>query len=32
MNSGDQWYESDSGILFTYINDGDTSQWIQISL
>jgi hypothetical protein len=29
---GDQWYESDSGILFTYINDGDTSQWVQLGV
>ncbi len=29
---GDQWYESDSGILFTYINDGDNSQWVQLGI
>ena len=29
---GDQWYEADSGILFTYINDGDTSQWVQLGV
>jgi hypothetical protein len=29
---GDQWYESDSGILFTYIYDGDTSQWVQLGV
>lgn len=26
--AGDTWYDSDLGILFTYINDGDSSQWV----
>jgi len=27
---GDIWYESDTGKFFMYINDGDSSQWIEL--
>ena len=27
---GDQWYNTFNGILFEYLNDGDTSQWVDI--
>lgn len=27
---GDQWFDTDNGFLYQYINDGNTSQWIQI--
>lgn len=27
---GDQWFDTDTGFLYQYINDGNTSQWIQI--
>lgn len=29
---GDLWWESDSGNLFTYYNDGDSSQWVQTNV
>jgi Collagen triple helix repeat (20 copies) len=29
--AGQLWWESDSGILYIYFNDGDTSQWVQAS-
>jgi len=28
---GDLWWESDTGVLFIYFNDGSSSQWIGIS-
>jgi Repeat of unknown function (DUF5907) len=27
--AGDRWYNLDTGVLSTYVNDGNTSQWIQ---
>jgi hypothetical protein len=27
---GDQWFDTDTGYLYQYVNDGSTSQWIQI--
>jgi hypothetical protein len=27
--AGDLWWESDSGNLYVYYNDGDSSQWVQ---
>jgi hypothetical protein len=30
-NSGDQWYYIASDILFEYINDGDSNQWVDTS-
>ena len=29
--NGDQWYNTFNGILFEYLNDGDSSQWVDIS-
>ena len=26
---GDQWWKSNEGTLFTYYNDGDSSQWVE---
>ena len=28
---GDQWYASDIGILFEYLDDGDSQQWVDIN-
>lgn len=28
---GDRWVQDDTGILFTYYDDGDTSQWVDFS-
>jgi hypothetical protein len=28
---GQLWYETDSGLLFMYYNDGNTAQWVQVS-
>ena len=28
---GSLWYHSETGILYVYVNDGDTSQWVEIS-
>lgn len=28
-NSGDQWYNSNDGVLYIYYNDGNTSQWVE---
>ena len=28
---GDQWYNTFNGILFEYLNDGDTLQWVDVS-
>lgn len=30
-NSGDEWFDSTSGILYTRMNDGDSSQWVEAS-
>lgn len=27
--AGDRWLDSDNGIEYTYVNDGDSSQWVQ---
>jgi|TARA_Y100000034_G_scaffold106516_1_gene135292 hypothetical protein len=27
---GDEWYDSSKGILFKYINDGTSTQWVEI--
>lgn len=27
---GDEWVDSNSGIKYTYVNDGNSSQWVQI--
>ena len=29
-NNGDLWYDSDSGLIFVYYDDGTSSQWIEI--
>lgn len=29
--TGDQWYKTDTGVLYEYISDGTTSNWIDIS-
>lgn len=28
-SAGDQWFDSDSGLLYVYVVDGDSGQWIQ---
>lgn len=28
---GDQWYDTGAGILFEYLDDGDSQQWVDIS-
>jgi hypothetical protein len=28
-NPGDEWVDSDTGILYTYVNDGLSSQWVE---
>lgn len=28
---GDRWYDIDLGIEFTYVNDGNSSQWVETS-
>jgi hypothetical protein len=30
-SAGDRWVDSDTGILYTYVNDGDSSAWIDFS-
>lgn len=27
---GDEWLDTDTGILYTYVTDGDTSQWVEL--
>lgn len=27
---GDRWFDLDTGILYTYVNDGDSSQWVEL--
>lgn len=29
--AGDEWLDSDTGILYTYVNDGNTSAWVELS-
>lgn len=29
-SQGDQWFDTDTGYLYQYINDGNGSQWIQV--
>ena len=29
--AGDEWFDTTTGILFKYINDGNSSQWIELS-
>ena len=31
VKAGDQWYATDIGVLFEYINDGDSEQWVDIT-
>jgi hypothetical protein len=28
--SGDRWFDLTLGILFTYTNDGNSSQWVEL--
>jgi hypothetical protein len=30
-NPGDFWYDLSTGLLSVYVNDGNTSQWVQVS-
>lgn len=30
--AGQMWWESDTGNLFAYVNDGSSSQWVQINV
>lgn len=30
-NKGDKWYDTDTDILYEYLPDGDSSQWVDIS-
>lgn len=27
---GDEWYDTNSGVLFKYLSDGDSKQWVEI--
>ena len=27
--AGNQWYDTNTGIIYTYVNDGTSSQWVQ---
>lgn len=29
-NAGDRWTDADDGITYEYINDGDSSQWVEL--
>lgn len=29
-NAGDAWTDSDDGITYIYVNDGDSSQWVEL--
>lgn len=31
-SSGDSWVDSNSGVQYVYINDGDSSQWVELGL
>jgi hypothetical protein len=28
-NAGDRWVDSDTGVLFVYVDDGTSSQWVE---
>jgi hypothetical protein len=28
--AGDRWFNTALGIMFTYINDGNSSQWVEV--
>jgi hypothetical protein len=28
---GDEWYDTTAGVLFKYISDGNSEQWVEIS-
>lgn len=30
-NEGDEWFESDSGILYTLVDDGSNRQWVELT-
>lgn len=30
VKEGDEWYDESTGIFYRYINDGDSSQWVEI--
>jgi len=30
-SGGDRWFHTESGILFTYVSDDDSSQWVELS-
>ena len=30
-DAGDLWFDSDSGVLAAYYNDGNSSQWVEVS-
>ena len=30
-SEGDEWYDTENGVLFKYLNDGDSKQWVEIS-
>ena len=32
VNNGDLWWESDTGDLAIYYNDGNSSQWVELNL
>jgi len=29
-SAGDEWLDTDNGILYTYVNDGNSSQWVEL--
>lgn len=29
-SSGDRWLDTDTGVQYTYINDGNSSQWVEL--
>ena len=29
-SNGDEWLDTDNGILYTYVNDGTSSQWVEL--
>jgi hypothetical protein len=31
-NPGDQWFDSNSGLVFVYVSDEDSSQWVQLNI
>lgn len=30
LAAGDRWLDSDSGVLYTYLDDGDSQQWVEL--